>query len=224
MCLDRRPLIEQFQALIKEYPRFMLRFEDENAIIEGLFHFKASYNNDREIDDTYFIQITIPPGYPKELPVTREIGDRIPSNFHTNQGGILCLEVETKMKLAFIADPSLLFYVREFVLHYLYGYSHLERFGELPYGERPHGFEGLLDFYKEYFDTDNEVLAAWLLHKAVVKQYRGHHECECGSGNQLRNCHGPQILKLINAGIFENIQDDYMQIMYYLKEKGVLKW
>ncbi len=221
--MDRRkPLIEQFQALIREYPGLMLRYEKENAIIEGSFHFMASYN-DQEIDDTYFIQITIPPGYPEELPVTRETGGRIPSDFHTNQGGILCLEVETKMKLAFMANPSLLFFIREYVLHYLYGYSYLERFGELPYGERPHGYKGVLDFYKEYFNTDDEVLAACLLHKAVFKQYRGHHECECGSGKQLRNCHGPQILKLINAGILKNIQDDYVQIRCYLKEKGILK-
>lgn len=211
----REKVYEQFNDLIIRYPTLMLRWEGEIGIIEGDLQFRATFN-DVEIEDTYTIKIVIPPTYPHSIPLTWETGKRIPDDFHKYSGGSLCLETPTKQYIEFSSHPTLLFYVEKFVVEYLYGYSHLRKFGSLPYGERAHDAKGILGFYKELFGVDDFDTVMRLLYLLSTNNYRGHHLCPCGSGQKSRYCHGQLLLQLLSLNLKDHFQGDFIQL-YELK-------
>src|SRR5262245_25002333 len=49
------------------------------------------------ISDAYEIEIHVPPEFPAELPTAREIGGRIPEDFHKLEGNFLCLGAPTEL-------------------------------------------------------------------------------------------------------------------------------
>jgi hypothetical protein len=207
----------QFYEVIKEYPNLILFWEGDIAVIEGDLHFIAAYNG-VQIEDTYKIKIVLPHDYPNSLPVTKEIGNRIPSYFHKFTDDSLCLEVYAKIKLEFSEKPSLLFYIQRFVVQYLFSYSYKKTYGELPYGERSHGDLGILEFYHELLgisDSSSIIGALRILAKGV---YRGHHLCFCGSGLKLRSCHGQIIRNLIDKKLNQQFRNDLISIINYNKE------
>lgn len=204
----RETVQSQFAELIERYPSLMLRWENDIGIIEGDLLFKATFNG-VEISDSYSIRIEIPATYPRELPITKETGGRIPGYFHKNGDDILCLEVQTKILMEFLISPKLLFYVEKFVIEYLYGFSYKKQFGVMPYGERPHGASGIMDFYKEeLFKVSDPKYVLQLLRIVTSGHYRGHHQCPCNSGNRIRNCHLDEIKYLLSLGIQDSFRAD----------------
>ena len=195
--INRELIRAQFIEVAYAYPDLMLHFDDEQGIIEGEFHFIATHGNE-EIEDTYSIKIVIPLEYPEELPAIYEAAGRIPKSFHTFNNGTLCLEVDTKMKLDFIDNPTLIFYVQHFVLNYFFQYSYYEKHGTLPFGERSHDKKGILSLYMEIFNVDDYNVAFEFLKILANKKSRGYQDCPCGSGKKLKECHGPMVLKLKN--------------------------
>ena len=211
----REIVCDQFSDLVARYPTLMLHWEDQIGIIEGELQFRATFN-DIEIEDTYSIKIEIPSAYPHIIPKTWETGNRIPDDFHKYTNGGLCLETPTKQYIGFSSHPTLLFYVEKFVVEYLYGYSHLQRFGSLPYGECDHGPKGIFGFYKELFGVNDYDTIMRLLYVLSFSSYRGHLLCPCGSGQIGRRCHGDMLLQLLSLNLKDHFYNDFMQL-YELK-------
>ena len=67
---------------------------------------------------------------------------------------------------------------------------------EQPFVELKHGAEGLIDYYKSLFVTDNQYSTIDLLKYIKDKPYRGHLRCPCGSGSRIRNCHGNKMIQM----------------------------
>lgn len=207
----RELVIDQFNDLSSRYPSLLLSWDEQIGIIEGDLHFIATFNS-VDIEDVYSIKIIVPPNYPYVIPKTFETSRRIPDGFHKFDDGSLCLEAPTKQYIEFSTQPTLLFYVEKLVIEYLYGYSHFQRFGTLPYGERAHGNKGILSFYRELFEVDDYSAIMRLLYVLCVNQYRGHLLCPCGSGNKARYCHGNTIRNLVSLGLSDRFQRDYMSL------------
>ena len=117
--------LKEIEALLNKYKALKTREEKGIYFVEGFLTFSRRHN-EFSIKDTYYIQIEIPSRYPKKLPLTREIGGRIlriPDN-HINEDGSFCLgtELDTKMKIAKI--NTLLGYVDELVIPFLYSFSY----------------------------------------------------------------------------------------------------
>lgn len=201
----------QFNDLVTRYPALMLRWEDQCWIVEGDLHFRATFN-DVPIEDVYSIRIAIPSTYPTDIPTTSETGGRIPVGFHKYTDGSLCLETRTMQHIKFSANQTLLFYVEKFVVEYLYGYSHLQNYGVLPFGERAHDAEGILESYKDLFATDDAYTALHLLYILSSETYRGHQACPCGSNKKLRICHGKTLLPLLSLGLKVHFSNDFVQL------------
>lgn len=68
--------------------------------------------------------------------------------------------------------------------------------------ERPHGEDGLADYYKDLLGmTAIECKnALFYLYQKVRRGElaKGHNPCPCGSGKKLRHCHGKQINEFLN--------------------------
>ena len=84
----------------------------------------------------------------------REIGGRIPRSFHKLNNAELCLGAPTRLQLIVAESPSVLRFVERCVIPYLYGYSHFERHGVMPFGELKHGAEGVREDLASLFGTE----------------------------------------------------------------------
>ncbi len=171
-----------------EYPSLHFHERDGQLILAGTYQIT---DGDRVLDH-YQIEVVIPYGGPHaDIPVVRETGGRIPRNdpeYHMSNG-TACLFVPEDFwyhhpngmdLLAFLNGPVRAFFVSQ---------SLVQRGDQWPYGTRPHGNEGIADFYGEFLgttDPDRIKACAKLL---IARKLPGHKLCPCGSGRPVRNCH-----------------------------------
>lgn len=133
--------------------------------------------------------------YPKSAPVAFPAGWNPPKEYeHMNPDGSFCLEIPSKREKLFRHSPTLIGFLSNLLLPNLYSLEHFVKYGSYPFGEHEHGWPGI---YKQHqselanFNIKNEQQCAYLLRHFF--RYRGHHDCYCGSGLRLRDCHGSMV-------------------------------
>ena len=131
---------------------------------------------------------------PSVLDIEGSIDDTYP---HRYQSGELCIETDTAIRLRFSDGFNLVMWMEEYVEPYFFSYAYYMRYGVFPFGERPHGLEGILNTYMDLFNESDMKKVASLLRYCGDEKYRGHIDCPCGSGKKLRNCHGNVIFPLM---------------------------
>lgn len=149
------------------------------------------------ITDTYQIELHIPNDYPDSPPSAYEPEGKVPEEFeHFMEAGNFCLGAPVEVRRQFAAHRNLLTFIDDQVIPYLFAYSYKREYGELPFGERDHGyFFGLLDFYMDHFGATK--LASLKLLKCLADQFAPPlGPCPCGSGRKLKDCHGPKLDEL----------------------------
>ncbi len=144
--------------------------------------------------DSYDLEVELPSDYPNSLPIVCEVGGRIPRerDRHVNGDGTLCV----CMPEAYLAEggtPWLPDYLQGPVRSFLIGNGIVERGGQWPWGEWEHGTEGMLAFYQELIGSSDRKTLVRYLALLARERVKGHHECPCGSGARLRNCHSTQV-------------------------------
>jgi hypothetical protein len=177
---------------------------------------------DERIKDSYLVQIAFPDNYPQNHPTVKEIGGRIPNNYHRN-GDEFCLGVPSEVYLKFVENPTLLHFIRGLLEPYLYKYSYWEKHnGKTPFDERPHGGEGVCEYYSEVFGTkDNDAIIS-LLEIPMSKAYKQSMICPCGSGNKLKKCCGKIILNIQNRVPTTILEYELLQIKKHVYGLGKL--
>jgi hypothetical protein len=208
-------VIDEIPDISQTYPNLHFVNEDDNLVLKGNLFFRASYG-DKVIEDSYDVSILFSSEYPSELPVVRDIGNRIASDYHTNPDGTLCLGVYSMVCMKFYENPSILTFIEELLIPYLYRHSYLEQYKKEPWGERAHGDKGVYEFYLDYFGIKNIRTVLSLLDLIVTKKYKGHKRCLCGSGLILRKCHGKKLLNLLKVPK-KYLHQDILYILRYLK-------
>lgn len=194
--VNKAQLYEQLTELRLSFPKLHLKKDGEGSwLVEGLLTFSAEYSG-QLIEDEYSIEIVLPEEYPDRLPKARETGNRIPLSFHRYSDGSLCLGAPLAVKKKFAERPTLSGFVINCVVPYLYSYSYVCRYGELPYGELSHGGQGILEFYQDLFALKDVMALLGLVKILADDNYRGHVKCPCGSGKRLRSCHGTTLLEI----------------------------
>lgn len=190
-------LEEQMQAVREKFPDLRLeKAGDGQFVVRGNLHFRVLHG-DREVLDEYDVEISIQANYPDDVPIVRETGGRIPEDFHTFPGNrVLCLGAPLIVKMEFADHRTLVDFIYKQVVPFLFSHSYNRQYGEMPYGELPHGVPGILQSYKELFGVKDDIAALGLLKILADDNYRGHVPCPCGTGLPLRKCHGPQLLKV----------------------------
>lgn len=211
-------LIErQFVDLRKKYQFLYKRNEQVSTIIAGTILF--DYNN---IKDKYDIEINISNNYPKTIPLVCETKGKIPKDWHHN-GEYFCLETPFGVWEIFRKQETLLNFVDNLVVPYLFSYSYFKKTGDSS-KEHAHEARGVLDDYKKRFNIKDDLLAFKLLRILVEHDYRGHASCPCGSGKKLRKCHGKYIQTILLDNRFKNFDfmQDYLRIGILLKNDDII--
>ena len=191
-----------------------LRETETDSVLCGPLPFVASAEGYELIEDIFEIDLFVPRSYPKELPWVLETGGRISSDYeHINKDGKLCLAVPIEERLIFECMPSLLGFVNNLLIPYCYGYCIWERHDVHPFGEREHGGAGIAQFYINRLGLPGKVQALNFVLHLVQHGYRGHHDCPCGSGTKLRNCHGHALMQLNQCHTASTTLDDFRLIL-----------
>lgn len=195
--------------------------EEDNGsfLLKGVLAFEGEYEG-LVVADAFDIEMLIPSNYPKALPVVRETGYRIPRQFHINlDDNTLCLAAPLAVKIQFSLDKTLLGFIENLIIPFFFNYIQFQKSGILPFGELSHGAEGVLEFYKDYFDCNNSETVLKLLRILIMQDYRGFSKCPCNSGRNLRNCHGRQLIKCMNLQTPQEFANERWAIYEFLRRK-----
>ena len=156
--------------------------------IAGTIAFRCT-NGVELVEDTFEIEISLPDGFPKTLPLVREVGGRIPRDFHTNQSGALCLGAPIRLRIELANDPNLPSFVEKCVIPFFYGRSIFEKCGRMPFEELAHGVEGIRNDFATLFDVTNAPAAELLVWLTSMKRRLANkYTCPCGSSEKLGRC------------------------------------
>lgn len=168
------------------------------------------------IEDGYRVEISGLEEYPNKVPVVRELNNRIPRlrDNHAYEDGTLCLATPLGLHQSFFESPTLLAFIENLLIPYLYGHTYRERKGVYPWGEASHGSAGVKASYAELFGVSDDLSILRFLRYLAMGNYRGHHLCNCESGNRLRDCHGPTLLRLKHLHLPQRLfMEDFMSCL-----------
>jgi hypothetical protein len=218
---DRHATIQKhFTELAEQYHGLALTGGDYNTwIVRGLLEFPATYE-DISIRDKFQIELSITEDYPDTPPIAKETGGRIPKEFHTNPDGSFCLGAPLEVRMKFAKKPSLLGFVNEQVIPFLFSFCYFQQHGRMPFGELPHGGKGILEYYTQLFNVTSDIVTIELLKILAENNYKGHHDCPCGNGKRIRNCHGELLRQIISYQSQTELPYDYVQCLTYLQKSG----
>jgi len=199
--------------------------QHEGYIFYGNLCLNHKYN-DIILNNELYISMFVPFTFPNELPIVKDIEKKIDNKFHKNANDVLCLACDTEIILDLKSreNATICDFIERYLLPYLYSYTYFKKYGKTPFGDRSHGSEGIIEFYKDYFKLEDIDIAFLFLEYMSLKKYRGHNLCLCGSGKKLRNCHGIKAIDLMKKVRIGNISNDYNkcveEINYYKKLKN----
>lgn len=162
----------------------------KSVIITGVLAFDASYGNLENINDWFELEMLVPNDYPKSLPIVKEISGKISIDYHhLYPDGSFCLAAPLEVKRIFSKYPSLVGFVDNLVIPFLYSYCYWGIHNKMPFGELSHSGDGIFEYYLERFEVSDKNNLVKELYKIYKHGYRGHHNCPCGSGKIVRKCH-----------------------------------
>ncbi|TQE72764.1 hypothetical protein [Leptospira noguchii] len=195
---DYQFYVSEIKSVKEHFPDLHFKITDDNLLqLIGSLNFRATFPGyKRTIEDTYFIKIKYPNNYPSKAPVAIETAGKIPRSYHTNPDKTLCLGTNHAVDAIFKENPCTIHFIEKILIPYLFRYSALYLYKEELFGELKHGAEGLIDYYKSLFVTQDQYSAINLLKYIKDKPYRGHLICPCGSGKKIRNCHGDKLIQI----------------------------
>jgi len=177
--------------LLAKYPDLRLvPCLDADLKVGGELRFNVRGPDDVVIEDSYHIELRIPPSFPATVPAVSETGGRIPKTYHKLDDGSLCLAAPTELRLRMGTTTTVTAFIEAFVIPYLFGYSYREKHGVSPYGELEHGRDGLRQHFASLFGVADRAAAQGFVRLASMKKRPANKApCPCGSGRRLGQCH-----------------------------------
>lgn len=173
----------------------LLTGADGAAVIRGTFLVRGS---GERVLDQYLITIELPDNYPKDLPVVREIGGKIPCSidYHIERDGRACVFLPDDRWHCFPEESSFSKYLDGPLHNFFLGQSLVALGENWPFGEWGHGANGILEYYEQFLETDDAKAIIRFLQAAAKLNLKPHLPCPCGSGRKIRKCCRDKVLEL----------------------------
>ncbi len=145
--------------------------------------------------DRYKMFMSVPREYPRCMPVLRETGNRIPRSMdrHINSDGTACLFVPDELAKWLPEGSTMLDLLRGPVHSFFLSQTYFERTRSWPFGERPHGYAGVLHAYAEVVESTDVGVGRRVMEVMAMKKANKRMLCPCGSGKRLLHCHLKEI-------------------------------
>lgn len=151
-------------------------------------------DNDEVHWGSYDLLISFPLEYPNDLPILYEIGGRIKqdANWHRNSDFSCCIGTWVGEMMKYQGEVRFLDWMNRSVYPYLSNQLHKERHGHYANGEYAHDFEGIVQFYREWWNLDLDGIIKRLKLITETEPHTTNERCFCGSGTLYRKCHSGQ--------------------------------
>ncbi len=200
--------------LFAVYPSLVVvRQHQEETVLAGRLAFKADRDDVQTISASFDIELTVPHGFPDQLPRAKETTGRIRMNYeHVFKDGTLCVGILIEQRRVLAEQPTLVGFVDGLLVPYLYGYCFWQKHGRHPFGEAPHGAEGILDHYLATLGVNKPLAALGAIHLLYEHGYRDRQSCPCGSGRTVRKCHRVALRTLYNHHTPETLRSDFKAV------------
>lgn len=184
---------------LEDYPGMTIGPSRGNDItLKGKLKFKAASKGMPYIEDSYSLSIIIPYNFPFQLPVVQEVGGKIPrdQNYHINPDDSLCLGSPLRLLRILSYSPTIVTFVEECLVPYLYAVSHkINNGGSFIFGELSHGQKGIIDDYLELFGLKNKTQVIHVLRLlSFNKRFANKQKCPCNCGKRLGACKFHKVL------------------------------
>lgn len=187
---DRPDLVEDIRKSLKtEQPELDVFETEDSFYVTGKYIVKIQ---GKELE-SYDIKIQFPHGYPQDLPIVFETGNRLPKipARHFNQtDSSACLFVPYERWRIWPLGSSFQTLLTGAINDFFIGQVHYEEFGFWPHGERAHGDQGVINYFSESFGLKDRLKMIALLEEATKrKTVKFMTKCPCGSGKMISHCH-----------------------------------
>ena len=214
-------LIRQVTEAQSRYPNLRLvAFSSGEWRAQGRVGFSIDHDAKR-LEGTYALDFVFPSEYPASPPFVFEREGSIPKDFgHFMAAGNLCLGAPVEVRRRFAEHKTLLRFIDDQVIPYLFAYSFKKRYGRLPFGELDHGTIGLLQYYMEFFGSG--LIETMKLLKCLADDLAPPlMACPCGAGDRLQDCHGPNLSALRPHQSPREFENELRQMIRRAQEYGV---
>jgi hypothetical protein len=184
-----------FRKQIKDasitFPTLKIEQRDERQILKGNL---SIVDRDGKYWDDYDIEIHFSEKFPNEFPRLYETSNKIPkvADWHIYEDTLsCCVKVFPEEILKCKKGITVVEYIQEEALPYLFNQTHRRLEGYYINGEYSHGLLGIYEFYAGKLNTGSDVQKTVnLLNFIITNERPGRtHMCFCGNGNKFRHCH-----------------------------------
>lgn len=207
--MEKVLLMKEFETLKDKFENLSISEIANNAHkIDGNLGFCANVKGE-EIKEDYEINTIISPKYPRILPATYEVGEKLDKSFHINPDDTLCLGTPLEMKINFAEQPNLLGYFENLVIPFFLT-AKLASMGR-QVEQHVHGGVGILKFYCQLFGITDMFKAKSFLRLLAKGKCSRKKQCPCNSGRRLKNCHGELVWSLQKYQTPEEFQYELSQ-------------
>lgn len=195
----------------KKFPDLNLTIEGAKGFLRGTF---PVISDGVELD-RFLIEVQVPAGFPRDIPVVYEQGHRVPRDvdWHTFKAGNLCVVVPEEWFLNPNSE-SLIAYLEGPLRNFFIGHALAELGQPRPMGERSHNAKGLFEAYGEIVGATEPKTIIRYLDYCGAKKLKQHWPCPCGSGRRVVVCHLKHMIELrrrvprwIALKAFERLRD-----------------
>ncbi len=194
-----KEIINELILIKGEYPYLKQEVYDSMFLLKGKieFYLLDPRTEKPPIKDKYFVEIKIFSDFPESIPIVKEIGGKIKQPYeHVSQTGILCLGIQSELYQLLKKYPTIKGFIEKIVKPNLFAYSFFNKYGYMPWRDRPAGQIGIYLRYIELFHTSDIKIILKFIEIVMEGNYIGGSECPCGSGKSLNECHGKYIFSL----------------------------
>lgn len=206
-------------AVESAYPALHFELRDRIVFVAGSF----PISDGAGIVDAFDIEIKLPPRFPKQFPIVKEVAGRIPWSLdrHMLKDGVACLFVQEDWWVAHPAGFTLEEFLDGPIRTYFVGQSMVELGMEWPFGERSHGIKGILECYQELTCSGTLEVASRFLALLAQKRFDGRQECPCGSGRMMRHCHLSVLLELRSKIPWKVSRASWLRLTQYTQRESM---
>lgn len=208
--MSERPRQEALEEFVRTFPTVDICPEGDGAC-RLLFEYSLNAEfADVPLAEDFGLEMLVESDFPNIVPSVRETTDIIPPDYeHLFLDGTFCLGINGELVERLLREPSLIAFLQGPVASYLYTALFHRLYGRYPYGDRPHGAPGIIQFYSERLEGANDAATLALMEEIASGKYRGKAPCPCGSGKATRSCHGSLIRPLMTEPMKSAISQDH---------------
>lgn len=181
-------LTKDINEVLEMFPKIHFLEENNTRSLSGevdIFDTKSTYV------DSYLVKIVIPSNYPYGFPLLFETGNKFEHTIdrHISNDGSCCVCSLQEADLIIQKGITIKSFFLEYVIPYLANQIYFDNSAHWANGDFDHGYEGILQYYKELFKINNTGKIFNLLSSLNTKRLNRNDYCFCGQKLKLKKCH-----------------------------------